>query len=71
MPEQLSGAAPGDALRLYATLYPDVVRAGSLRNALQTVADRAGYDLAVELTASPGWRYVAAKVTAGDALRTP
>ncbi|MFF3303596.1 DUF6193 family natural product biosynthesis protein [Streptomyces sp. NPDC002908] len=66
MPEQLSGAAPGDALRSYATLYPDVVRAGSLRNALQTVADRAGYDLAVELTASPGWRYVAAKVTAGD-----
>lgn len=52
-------------MRSYTPLYPDVVRAGSLRNALQDVADRAGYGLDVELTTSPGWRYVAAKVAAG------
>ncbi|MEU9127575.1 DUF6193 family natural product biosynthesis protein [Kitasatospora sp. NPDC048540] len=63
----LPDAAPTDAahpLYGYATLYPDVVGAGSLQNALQAVADRAGGGLAVELTSSPGWRHVAAKVEA-------
>ena len=48
----------------YATLYPDVVRAGSLQNALRGAADDAGYGFVVELTSSPGWRYVAAQVEA-------
>lgn len=48
----------------YVTLYPEVVWAGSLQNALQAVADRAGHGLAVELTSSPGWRYVAAQAEA-------
>ncbi|MFC1435518.1 DUF6193 family natural product biosynthesis protein [Streptacidiphilus sp. N1-3] len=50
----------------YATLYPEVVEAGSLQNALQRVVDCAGRGLTVELTSSPGWRYVAAKMEAGD-----
>lgn len=48
----------------YATVYPEVVQAGCLRSALQAVADRAGHGLAVELTSSPGWRHVAARVEA-------
>ncbi|WP_152627298.1 DUF6193 family natural product biosynthesis protein [Streptacidiphilus melanogenes] len=53
---------PAHPLHAYATLYPEVVRAGSLQNALQLVIDRSGLGLTVELTSSPGWRYVAAKV---------
>ncbi|GAA1122144.1 DUF6193 family natural product biosynthesis protein [Kitasatospora arboriphila] len=64
MSEQLPGAAATDPMREYMTLYPEVVRAGSLQNALQTVADRAGYGLPIELTSSPGRRYVAAKAEA-------
>ncbi|NWF29573.1 hypothetical protein HW130_25525 [Streptomyces sp. PKU-EA00015] len=64
MSEQLPGAAPNDPLHEYAMLYPEVVRAGSLQNALQVVADGAGYGLTVELTSSPGWRHVAAQVAA-------
>ncbi|MEU5980383.1 DUF6193 family natural product biosynthesis protein [Streptomyces sp. NPDC047315] len=65
MSEELaSDAAPNDPMHKYQMLYPDVVQAGSLQNALQVVADRAGHDLAVELTSSPGWRYVAAQVEA-------
>lgn len=65
MSEQLAGdAAPNDPMHEYLTLYPEVVQAGSLQNALQVVADRAGYGLAVELTSSPGWRQVAARVEA-------
>lgn len=52
-------------MHAYVALYPEVVRAGSLRNALQAVADRAGHGLAVELASSPGWRCVAARVEAG------
>ncbi|MFF2077982.1 DUF6193 family natural product biosynthesis protein [Kitasatospora sp. NPDC058162] len=57
--------ADADALREYAARYPEVVAAGSVRGALQAAADRAGLGLAVELTSSPGWRHVAAKVEAG------
>ncbi|MFF9869634.1 DUF6193 family natural product biosynthesis protein [Streptomyces sp. NPDC013953] len=65
MSEQLSGdAAPDDPLHKYVALYPEVVRAGSLQNALQAVADQAGYGFEVELTSSPGWRHVAARVGA-------
>ncbi|MBV6696049.1 hypothetical protein KV557_02775 [Kitasatospora aureofaciens] len=53
-----------DPMHEYATLYPEVVRAGSVQNALQAVADRAGHGLPVELTSSTGWRHVAAKVEA-------
>ncbi|MEU4098373.1 DUF6193 family natural product biosynthesis protein [Streptomyces sp. NPDC026673] len=53
-------------LHMYATLYPEVVEAGSLQNALQTTVDREGRALTVELTSSPGWRYVAAKMEAND-----
>ncbi|MEU4115505.1 DUF6193 family natural product biosynthesis protein [Kitasatospora sp. NPDC028055] len=53
--------ADTDPLRAYAALYPEVVAAGSVRGALQAAADRAGLELAVELTSSPGWRKVAAK----------
>lgn len=49
MSEQLvGGAAPNDLMHEYVTLYPEVVQAGSLQNALQAVADRAGHGLAVE-----------------------
>lgn len=66
MSETLSvgGTAPNDPMHEYATLYPDVVPEGSLQNALQAVADREGLGLAVELTSSPGWRFVAARVEA-------
>ncbi|MFC8898329.1 DUF6193 family natural product biosynthesis protein [Streptomyces cinereoruber] len=67
MSEQLVGnATPNDPMHKYLTLYPDVVRAGSLQNALQAVSDRVGHGLAVELTSSPGWHEVAARVEAGD-----
>jgi hypothetical protein len=62
MSEQPPHAQPNDPMRAYAALYPEVARAGSLRNALQAVVDRAGHDLTVEPTSSPGWRYVAARV---------
>ncbi|MGW4692481.1 DUF6193 family natural product biosynthesis protein [Kitasatospora cineracea] len=55
---------PAHPLHEYAALYPEVASAGSLRNALQAVADRAGLGLTVEPTSSPGWRYVAAEVEA-------
>ncbi|WP_432015572.1 DUF6193 family natural product biosynthesis protein [Streptomyces cucumeris] len=66
MTEELPGAAPSEAMREYAILYPEVARAGSLQDALQTEVDRASYGFTVELTASPGWRHVAAKVAVGD-----
>lgn len=53
-------------LHKYATLYPEVVEAGSLQNALQTTVDREGRALTVELTSSPGWRHVAATMEADD-----
>ncbi|NGO74417.1 hypothetical protein G6045_01775 [Streptomyces sp. YC504] len=57
MSEQLAGdAAPDDPLREYVPLYPEVVQAGSLQNALQAVADRVGHQLPIELTSSPGRR---------------
>lgn len=62
-------AAPtddGHPLHAYAALYPEVAEAGSLRNALQAAVDREEPALAVELTSSPGWRYVAAEVRADD-----
>jgi hypothetical protein len=65
MPKTLpGGAAPDHPMHEFVTLYPEVVQAGSLQNALQSVADRAGHRLAVELTSSPGWRHVAAQVGA-------
>ncbi|MFI9366234.1 hypothetical protein ACIG5E_35050 [Kitasatospora sp. NPDC053057] len=68
MSEQLPGAAPsGDAdpLHEYATLYPEVAEAGSVRGALQAAADCAGHELAVELMSSGCWPLVAAKAQAG------
>ncbi|MFE9819946.1 DUF6193 family natural product biosynthesis protein [Streptomyces sp. NBC_00236] len=62
MYELPGGAAPHDPMQNYVTLYPEVVQAGSLQNALQEVADGAGHRLLVELTSSPGWRHVAACV---------
>lgn len=63
MSERSDGAAaPVDPLHRYVTSYPEVVQAGSLQNALQVMADRAGHGLVVELTSSPGWRHVAARV---------
>ncbi|MFI1440510.1 DUF6193 family natural product biosynthesis protein [Streptomyces fructofermentans] len=66
MSEQSSDPSPNDALRTYETHYPDVVRAGSLQNALQAAADRAGHGLTIALTSSPGWRHVAATVADRD-----
>ncbi|MFD7032371.1 DUF6193 family natural product biosynthesis protein [Streptomyces sp. NPDC059917] len=57
---------PADPVPAYLTHYPEVLASGSLRDALQEVADRAGLPLAVELTAAPGWRVTAAQVTVGD-----
>ncbi|TXS00706.1 hypothetical protein EAO73_26125 [Streptomyces sp. col6] len=51
-------------MREYVRDYPEVVRAGSLQSALQAEADRGGHELTIELTASPGWRRVAAKAEA-------
>ncbi|KOX34280.1 MULTISPECIES: hypothetical protein [unclassified Streptomyces] len=68
MAEQLSGAVPGDAarpMRPYATPHPEVVRAGSLRDALREAVGRAGYGFAVEPTSAPGWRHVAARAAVG------
>ncbi|MFE3205668.1 DUF6193 family natural product biosynthesis protein [Embleya sp. NPDC059237] len=55
---------PAHPLRAYVALYPEVVGAGSLRNALQTVVDRVGLALTIEPASSPGWRYVGAEVEA-------
>ncbi|MEU6339707.1 DUF6193 family natural product biosynthesis protein [Streptomyces sp. NPDC046977] len=73
MSEQLPGVTPAgvadpfhDPLSEYAELYPEVVEAGSLQSAIQTAVDREGLALAVELTSSPGWRYVAAMTEADD-----
>ncbi|MFL6078136.1 MAG: DUF6193 family natural product biosynthesis protein [Mycobacteriales bacterium] len=66
MSEGLPDAPHDGALREYAAHYPEVVNSGSLLKALQAVADHAGYALTVELTSSPGWRRVAAQVSAGD-----
>jgi hypothetical protein len=65
MSEELRGAAPNHPMHEHAVLFPEVVQAGSLRNALKAVADREGYGYHVELTSSPGWRHVAAQVAAG------
>ncbi|MER6672831.1 DUF6193 family natural product biosynthesis protein [Streptomyces sp. NPDC000983] len=65
MTEQLPGATPHDPMAKYMALYPEVARAGSLRNALQAAAERSGHRLLVELTESPGWRHVAAQVAVG------
>ncbi|MCX5399116.1 DUF6193 family natural product biosynthesis protein [Streptomyces sp. NBC_00102] len=73
MTERLPVDAPAEAshpLHRYAALYPDVVRAGSLRNALQAAADRARCGLWCGLTSSPGWRYVAAEVRADGRTAT-
>ncbi|MGW0859772.1 DUF6193 family natural product biosynthesis protein [Streptomyces sp. NPDC002690] len=64
---QLPVGAPVDvspSLYAYAAHCPDVVGAGSPRNALQAVADRARSGLWYGLTSSPGWRHVAAEVVA-------
>jgi hypothetical protein len=66
MSEQLPGSTPDDVMFEYATLYPEVARAGSLLDALKAEVDRAGCGLTVELTSSPGWRLVAAQVSDGD-----
>ncbi|MFD8291042.1 DUF6193 family natural product biosynthesis protein [Streptomyces lavendulae] len=57
-----AGAAPYGPLRPYAPLYPDVVRAGSLRGALRAEADRAGYGLVIGTYRVPSWQRVAARV---------
>ncbi|ATZ23819.1 DUF6193 family natural product biosynthesis protein [Streptomyces lavendulae] len=64
-----AGAAPYDPLRPYAPLYPDVVRAGSLRGALQAEADRAGYGLVIGTHRVPSWQLVAARVRDEDGGR--
>ncbi|MFD8685798.1 DUF6193 family natural product biosynthesis protein [Streptomyces sp. NPDC059651] len=64
MTAQHHPTAPNDPLRVYAAHYPDVVRSGSLRDALQGESDRGGHGLTVELTPSPGWRHSAATVAA-------
>ncbi|MFE2274362.1 DUF6193 family natural product biosynthesis protein [Streptomyces lavendulae] len=69
MPHTSAGAAPYGPLRLYAPLYPDVVRAGSLRGALQAEADRAGYGLVIGTHRVPSWQLVAARVGDEDGGR--
>ncbi|WP_405901837.1 DUF6193 family natural product biosynthesis protein [Streptomyces sp. NBC_00656] len=66
MYELPGGAAPKRPMQDYVMLYPEVVQAGSLQNALQEVAEDAGHGLVVELTSSPGWRHVAARVKSGS-----
>ncbi|MFC8720005.1 DUF6193 family natural product biosynthesis protein [Kitasatospora sp. NPDC057198] len=53
---------PAHPLHGYLVHYPEVVAAGSLRRALQAVADRAGTGLTIGLPSSPGWRYAGARV---------
>jgi hypothetical protein len=65
MPERLSHAAPSEPLGASSELYPDVVRAGSLRSALQGAVDRTGHRFVVELRPPPSWRHVAAQVRGG------
>ncbi|MFJ7204098.1 DUF6193 family natural product biosynthesis protein [Streptomyces sp. NPDC098789] len=57
---------PQGPIPAYLSHYPEVLASGSLRGALQEAADQAGLPLAVELTSAPGWRVVAAQVTADD-----
>ncbi|MFB7180045.1 DUF6193 family natural product biosynthesis protein [Streptomyces sp. NPDC056257] len=66
MPEDHIEAGPEEPLRAYAESYPEIVRAGSLRNALQAAADRAGPGLTIELMPPPGWRHVVARARSGD-----
>ncbi|WP_327170082.1 DUF6193 family natural product biosynthesis protein [Streptomyces sp. NBC_01336] len=66
MYELPGGTAPNGPMQDYVMLYPEVVQAGSLQRALQEVADAAGRGLVVELTSSPGWRHVAARVESGS-----
>jgi hypothetical protein len=44
-------------------LYPDIAQAGDLRRALQDHFDAASLACRAHHVSSPGWRYVAAKVT--------
>jgi len=48
------------------SLYPDIAHASSLRLALRSEFDQAGYDLDVLLPAAPGWRDVGAVVRNED-----
>ncbi|WP_030715926.1 DUF6193 family natural product biosynthesis protein [Streptomyces sp. NRRL F-2580] len=66
MPEELTEAEPEEPLRAYAEFYPEIVRAGSLRHALQAAADRAGLGLTIGLMPPPGWRHVVARARSGD-----
>ncbi|MFJ3723799.1 DUF6193 family natural product biosynthesis protein [Streptomyces sp. NPDC090045] len=66
MPEEHTDAQPADPLRAYAEFYPEIVRAGSLRHALQAAADRAGCGLAIELMPPPRWRHVLARARSGN-----
>ncbi|MER6197440.1 DUF6193 family natural product biosynthesis protein [Streptomyces sp. NPDC001586] len=66
MPEEHTEAEPEEPLRAYAEFYPDVVRAGSLRQALQAAADRAGHALTIGLMPPPGWRHTVARARSGD-----
>ncbi|WP_405940911.1 DUF6193 family natural product biosynthesis protein [Streptomyces sp. NBC_00207] len=66
MSEEHTDAQPEDPLRAYAEFYPEVVRAGSLRHALQAAADRAGYGLTIELMPPRRWRHVVARARTGN-----
>ncbi|WP_404962160.1 DUF6193 family natural product biosynthesis protein [Streptomyces sp. 147326] len=66
MPEEHTDVQPEDPLRAYAEFYPEVVRAGSLRHALQAAADRAGCGLAIELMPPPRWRHAVARARSGN-----
>ncbi|MDX3533034.1 DUF6193 family natural product biosynthesis protein [Streptomyces sp. MB09-01] len=66
MPEEHTDAQPEDPLHAYAEFYPEVLRAGSLRHALQAAADRAGYGLTIELMPPPRWRHIVARARSGN-----
>ncbi|MET8754674.1 DUF6193 family natural product biosynthesis protein [Streptomyces sp. NPDC004667] len=67
MPEDIAEALPhDDHLRGYAAHYPEVVGAGSLREALRAEAARAGYALDVGVPPTPLARRAAARISAGD-----
>ncbi|MEV4255134.1 DUF6193 family natural product biosynthesis protein [Spirillospora sp. NPDC049652] len=51
----------------YARLYPEIGQAGSLKNAMQTALDHAGYELTALLTRVPAWWDCATQV--GDRHR--
>ncbi|MEU9083504.1 DUF6193 family natural product biosynthesis protein [Streptomyces sp. NPDC048357] len=66
MPEERTDAEPEEPLRAYAEFYPEIVRAGSLRHALQAAADRAGHARTIGLMPQPGRRHVVACARSGD-----